>query len=480
MKNKLLIISLLSMLALTSCGGSSPSSSSEESSVSSESQESSSSGLGFNTIPPYTPPTPPAENKNISSIDVLGIPEDRRIAIGLFDEANISYRINYTDSTSDTIPLLHDDLPYELQEMLGVPGEHYVTIQIRNVATNFSLIMVDEGIRYLVRFLNYNEDEIYRTKVMPDNKVSYHGDTPRRMSDIVYKYEFQNWDFDIDHDLIVGNTDIHAVYKATTKLNDYLPLELGSQYIKSYPDTPTDVNYAMYYAGRITNVPIAVDIGDRYKYHTTGNRERFAYDMDQAQDSPVDSDPGSDLQYAFHPEIKGTLTSAVRNSYNHESASGIDPKYLPSGYEFINLPIVVDPITPDSIRSRNIEGKTYSTATNEYATYINSYLSVAKVGDVTIPSEYPSGYYGATLYIDIDIYIYVYATKMPSGTIQNSPIFFIPCPSNIYFGLTNVTEAKKEAPFDELMAKTSTYDEDMITIELIAEMMKKAREPFEE
>ena len=474
------------MLVLSGCGGhallsssSESNSASEPSSNSENSQSQSSSEGGLNTIPPYTPPTPPEENKNILSIDVLGIPEDKRIAIGLFDEANISYRINYTDNTSETIPLHHDDLPYELQEMLGIEGEHFVTIQIRNVSTTFSVIMVDEGIRYIVRFLNYNEDVFYITKVMPDNKVSYHGDTPRKMSDIVYKYEFQNWDFDIDHDLITDNTDIHALYKANTKLNDYLPLELGSQYIKSYPDNPTDINYSLYYAGRITNVPIAVDTSEGYLEHTPGNRERFPYCLDLEHDSPVDSDPAS-LKYHFHPDIKGTLTSAIRNSYNHESTSEIDPKYLPAGYEFINLPLIPAPFEVESIRSRNIEGKTYSTVTNEYATFINSFLSVDKVGDITIPSEYPSGYYGATLFMDIDMYIYVYANKIPSGTIQNSPIFFIPCPSNIYFGLTKVNEDNVDKPFDELMSKTSTYDNDMITLDLIVEMMKKARQPFEE
>ena len=468
MKKSLLILSLLPLLVLGGC-------------VASSATALAADNDRFYTIPPYTPPTPPEQPKNIASIDILGIPEDYRIAMGLFDEANIRCQITYTDNSTSTFQLLEETLPYEIREMLGQEGEHNITVQIRNQKVTFKIIMVDEGIRYVVRFLNYNDDVLYQTKVMPNNKVQYLGDDPRRMSDVVYKYKYSGWDHDIDTYLVDKSTDIYATYSPVFKNNDYLPIEQTSQFVSEYkgtmPGGTNDSHYVCYYVGRISNVPIARDTALEYREHTQGNKEAIDYSFDD-DDSPLDPEYSSP-QYDYHPNINDTLHGAINLAYKYDEteAAKYDDKYIPSGPQYININsnlINEYPFTLSSIRSRNIEGKTYNTSIAKYEDVISNFLSDAKVGRLQIPEDFPDGKYTATIYIDIDVYVWMYAEQTPVG-IGKSPIWAIACASNIYVGLNDY-----ENRYTGLYSfKTSTYEEDMMGIDMFVPMMENARSAYE-
>ena len=464
MKKKLIVLALLPILAIASCG-SFPIF----------------SKAPLSTIPPYTPPTPPEQAKNIESINILGIPEDYKIGMGLFNEANIRCEITYTDSTTYTFQLLEETLPYELRVMLGQEGEHNVTLQIRNKTVTFKIIMVDEGIRYVVRFLNYNDDVLYQTKVMPNNKVQYFGDEPSRMSDITYKYIFDGWDQNLDTYLVDHSVDIHTVYKPTFKINDYLPIEQGAQFVSEYKGkvavSEFERYYVSYYVGRITHFPIARDRSG-YVTHTQGNKEVFNY-LFYDVDSPINPDPASPT-YDYHQDISLSLPSIVSKSYKYEDPAGsIDPKYIPAGPQLINFDFITGADVPfelHSIRSRNSEGKTYNTVVSNYVDVITDYLSTDKTGTLHIPEDFPNGDYTATIFMDIDVYAYVYAeNRGGSMGIINSPIFEIACPAEIYVGL-NIKENEMVYP----NYNTSTYDDDVMKVDIFAEMMKHARSAYEE
>ena len=431
------------------------------------------------TIPPYTPPTPPEQPKNIESIDILGIPEDHKIGMGLFNELNIRCQITYTDSTTNTFQLYEETLPYEIREMLGIEGEHTITLQIRNQTISFNVIMVDEGIRYLVRFLNYNDDVLSTVKVMPNNKVSYNGDEPYRMSDISYKYKHNGWDHDLDTYLVDQNTDIYATYDATLKINDYLPIEQTAQLVKEYkgiiPNTSNEGSYAMYYAGRITNFPISTFKVD-YINHTEGQKEQIDYSFDES-DSPLNPDISSPA-YQYHPDIAQTIPAVINKSYNYvdEEKDAINPDYVPAGAYIINATTVDSiPFVFGSVRSRNIEGKTYNTAVNDYRNVVESYFSNARFGRLYIPEDYPTGKYNACVFADIDVYTYVYAENRPTG-LSNSPIFAIACISDIYVGLNKYENRIISSP---VTAVTTTRDDEMMRVGMFGVMMEQARKAYE-
>ena len=435
----------------------------------------------FAVIPPYEPPTPPSQPKNIDSIEILGIPEDYRIAMGLFDEANIRCQINYTDASSTQFQLLQENLPYELREMLGVPGEHNVTVQIANKTATFKVIMVDEGIRYVVRFLNYNDDVLYMTKVMPNNKVRYGGEDPRRLSDIAYKYRFEGWDVDIDEYLVDHSTDIHATYEEVFKNNDYLALDGPAQLIAEYQGvdsvTHFNRNYSCFYAGRLSNVQIARDDSYDYRHHTQGKKEEFNYDFDIA-DTPVDSiDHISSPTYKYHPEITLTLPGVLNKSYNYvDPGEEIPSKYIPASPYIINYSGDFDslPFTLEPIRTRNSEGKTYTTVVNDYRTVINDALNATIIGDLLVPEDFPTGDYTATLFGDFDVYTYVYAEDR-GYEVVNSGIYAVFCLAELYVGINSYDNRIVTNQYT-----TSTYDSDMMGVAMFAEMMKKARDAFED
>ena len=437
-----------------------------------ESQE----GQPLSTIPPYTPPTPPEQGRNIDSIDILGIPEDTKIGMGLFNEANIRCQINYTDGSNDAFQLLEENLPYEIREMLGVEGEHTVTIQIRNKTASFKITMVDEGIRYIVSFLNYNDEVLQRTKVMPNNKVSYFGENPKRMSDIVYKYKFEQRDHDLDTYLVDQSTVIYPIYEYVFKSNDYLPNELGHQIVAKYrevdPQTGFDTKYVCSYIGRVTNFPIARDMNDQYVAHTKGNKETINFNFSDI-DSPINPPYTTS---AFHPNIEYTLHGIISESYKYENpGEAIDPKYIPTNSQILSDAKISDlPFELHSVRTRNREGKTYDTKVTDYVDVINSFLNPGIASTLHIPEDFPSGQYTATLFMDVDVYAYVYAEDRGNLGILNSTVFVIGCPAEIYVGLNS-----KEYEMVAFNYKTTTYDEDMMSIEIFADMMKEARKAFE-
>ena len=336
--------------------------------------------------------------------------------------------------------------------------------------------MVDEGIRYIVSFLNYNDEVLQRTKVMPNNKVSYFGENPKRMSDIVYKYKFNQWDHDLDTYLVDKSTIIYPIYESVFKTNDYLPNELGHQIVTKYrevdPQTGFDTSYVCSYIGRVTNFPIARDMNDQYVTHTQGNKETINFNFSDI-DSPINPPYTTS---AFHPNIEYTLHGIISKSYKYENpGEAIDEKYMPLGPEMLSDAKIGDlPFELQSIRSRNSEGKTYDTKVTDYVEVINSFLNPGIASTLHIPEDFPSGQYTATLFMDVDVYAYVYAADRGNLGILNSTIFAIGCPAEIYVGLNS-----KEYEMVAFNYKTTTYDEDMMNIDIFADMMKEARKAFE-
>ena len=430
------------------------------------------------TIPPYTPPEPPEQAKNIDSIEILGIPDDYKIGMGLFNQANIRCKINYTDGTDYTYQLLEEELPYALREMLGVEGEHNITVQVRNKTATFKIIMVDEGIRYFVRFLNYNEDTITTIKVLPMNKAHYNEDNPKRMSDMVYKYKFTGWDYDLDTYLVDKNTDIHAQYEPVMRINDYLPIVKGSQFVSEYkgyiPDWNFERHYVSHYVGRISRFPIARDTASDYVTHTYGNKEIINYGFDD-RDTPIDPDVTSPYS-GYHPNIMYTMPGVIRQSYKYVAPTDIDEKYIPVSPELINFASLdTIPMELHSVRSKNSEGKTYDTSVSNYVDVITDYLSNYVDGTLYIPEDFPDGEYTATIFMDIDIYAVVYAEYRETTGISKSGIYAVACPAEIYVGLNS-----KENEIGSFKYTTSTFEEDLMGIELFANMMKEARSVYEE
>ena len=465
MKKKLLALFLLPVFLLGSCE-----SSTSLATPSNEEEQ-------VYTIPPYTPPTPPEQPKNIKAIDIIGIPEE--IAIGEFDEANIRCQITYTDDTTYTFQLLVENLPNDIVLTLGNEGEHTFYIQINNVKKPITVNMVDTGERRLVRFLNYNYDVLYTTKVIPYNKVTYGADEPRRISDVTYKYIFSGWDFDIEHDPILENTDIFAQYGPVFKNNDYLPLYDGPQLVAEHKgELPAiyssfECNTACYYVGRMSNVPIARFVGSEFTSHTHGNSEVIDYTFGES-DSPID--PEYNQYYDYHPKMQFTLPYLYNASYfySQEHKEQIDDKYVPLSPDMLNFASISGlPLDIEPIRARNIEGKYYMTAVNDFVDIIEAYLAVDKIGRLSIPEEYPDGKYNASLFVDLDLYTFVFAENRGNGDIRKSAIFTIACVADIYIGLNHYELRVEEH-------QTSTYLLDKMEIEMFAEMMKYARSAYEE
>lgn len=428
------------------------------------------------TVPPYAPPTPPEPSKNIESINVLGIPEDYKIGMGLFDEANLRYEITYTDNTKEEFPLIEENLPYALKEMLGQEGEHNITLQIRNKLVTFKIIMVDVGIRYVVRFLNYNEEVLYMTKVMPNNKVSYDGETPRRMSDMVYKYQFNGWDRDLDL-VIEDSTDIHATYEDNFKINDYLPIESGSKFVSSYvgsvPNYQYERSYVCHYLGRLTRVPLARDRSG-YINHTQGNREEVDYGFSDL-DTPIYR--SEDQTTDFHPDAKLMMTGLISKSYHYEApGEEVDPKYIPADPNYIHFyPDNYIPFELHSARARNVEGKMYDTSVNDYLEAITEYFATDRGGVLHIAEDFPSGNYTPTVFMDCDVYAYAAVENNAVLGLKNDGIYTVICPAEIYIGLNSEDNQTSTTYYP-----TSTYDADGMGIELFIEMVKEARQAFEE
>lgn len=68
--------------------------------------------------------------------------------------------------------------------------------------------------RYLCRFYDYDGSLLQSSYVTEGEPVKYNGKTPIRQKDQQYSYTFSSWDNDLNS--IVGNTDFHPIFNATT------------------------------------------------------------------------------------------------------------------------------------------------------------------------------------------------------------------------------------------------------------------------
>ena len=112
---------------------------------------------------------------------------------------------------------------------------------------------------------------------------------------------------------------------------------------------------------------------------------------------------------------------------------------------------------------------------SNYVDVITDYLSNYVDGTLYIPEDFPDGEYTATIFMDIDIYAVVYAEYRETTGISKSGIYAVACPAEIYVGLNS-----KENEIGSFKYTTSTFEEDLMGIELFANMMKEARSVYEE
>ena len=411
------------------------------------------------TIPPYEPPTPPEPGKNISSIDILHLPSDGEIYMGGFDSYGISYQIRYDDgSKDDEVPLTYDSLPDPIKEVLGKEGEHTISIQIRGVKTSFTITVVDTHIRYTVNFLNYDGTVLDTQQVKPYNRVSYEGATPRKEPERIYKYRFIGWDHDLEETFITEDTDITTVYSRLLANNDYVgsteaPI-LVDTYTQTGPYSSTE-KYACFYAGRMTNIPIVREHGASSVRHTEGNEEIISYYISGEDDSPMEYD-STDYDDR-HPLLTNTLDAALKSVYTYNDGD-VDPSILPAARSTINL---IDKdfhnFNIGTMNVTDVRGRSYTTSANTLEDYMEANFGEDSyyIDDVTIPSDLESGDYRATVYLDVDVYLYVFVLDTQVG-LQFSNILAMASPYNIY---VDVGEDAK-LPSRE----TSTDDIDLMNI----------------
>lgn len=407
-------------------------------------------------IPPYTPSVDP-EVKEIESVEIVDMPENNVLDIGYFDTYHIGYKVNYTDGTSaDKVEIHFDDLPNPVKDIMSVPGDHNVALQIRGVKTDFPFTNHDTGDRYTVQFKNYDESTLYSYQIMPYAKPVYEGETPRRPRSGMVKFNFSGWDIDLDTYYVKGNIDINAQYNMVPENNDYVGVVEHQIHIDDLSiDESTQTvqmtgKYALYYAGRMNNVPIIRDRLDPVQ-HTKGQSETMYIGFNE-DDKPKEA-------YELYNRLNTSFNTAY--SYNEEGISSDVPE---DSYRYIsctNIPGTkfFEDFTVNPIQVTNILGEEYTTTVNNLEDYVDNMFENEDLSpDVQIPAELESGSYCPTIYLDIDLYLYVSVNEYPNGNIGYRFINVIPSPCGYRVDL-GVNE-------DLPSAETSTDREDFMNLDV--------------
>ena len=405
------------------------------------------------TIPPYTP-SEPTNPKQITSVEIVDMPENNVLNIGEFDDYGIGYKVHYSDDSSDEkVTLQFDDLPVPLKEIMSVEGDHNVALQIKGAKTNFPFTNNDSGLRYTTTFKNYNGTTLESDQVIPYSHPVYDGETPRRPRSGMVKFNFAGWDKDLKTTYVKENMDFVAQYDMVTENNDYVGV-VGNQIHVADLVEPGSMTgkFALYYAGRMNNVPIQRDYAD-IVHHTKGSTEHLNYGFDSS-DMPDLDDP------VKRQELYDNIGVPFNTSYSYNTED-LDPAITDIHYKQINTTFI--PNTKyfkdfefEPMEVTNILDQTYTTTTNDFESYVidmyeNGNLDV----DVYIPEELETGDYCPTVYLDIDLYLYVYLYETPVGTDYGAVISIpSPCAYRADVGIV-----------EELPSKTTSTDlEDYMNI----------------
>lgn len=112
-----------------------------------------------------------------------------------------------TPSYDGKTPTREDDEQYHYDFKEWSPELTEVSEDIVYVATYTATPI------YQVRFLNYNNEVLYETKVLEGNVPTYQGNDPEREEDEQFSYSFSGWDHEIT--AISEETTYIATYLAT-------------------------------------------------------------------------------------------------------------------------------------------------------------------------------------------------------------------------------------------------------------------------
>lgn len=406
------------------------------------------------TIPPYTP-SEDTDYREITSVEIVGMPDGNRINIGYFDTYEIGYVIHYSDDTeSDKVVLHFDDFVKPLKEIMSVPGPHKVALQIKGVKTNFEFENIDTGLRYDATFKNYNGDILYSYEIMPYAHPVYEGETPRRPRSGMVKFNFSGWDYDLPETYVKGDIVLTAQYDMVPENNDFVGVSEHQIWVddltldESSATVPMTGNYSLYYVGRMNNVPIVRDRLDPV-HHTKGQSEVMSIGFDET-DKPK-------FAYQLYEYINDSLNTAY--SYN---VDGLDSDVPEDSYRYINctnLPGTkfFSDFQVNPMEVTNILGETYTTTANYLDDYVDNMFANEDLSpDVEIPQELETGTYCPTIYLDIDLYLYVSLSVYQNGNVGYRFINAVPSP----FGFRVDLGVDEDLPSRE----TSTDPEDYMNV----------------
>lgn len=412
----------------------------------------------YNVLPPYEPPEKPDREKEITSVEVLNIPNE--IPIGYFDDFDVKYRLNYSDGTKEEFPLKEELFPGSFREsVFGTVGVHNIALVFRGVKVNLTLNIVVSDRIYTVNFIDYDGTVLYTQQVPYDNYPRYQGRTPFRDNDSFYRYKWIGWD--PEHPLITGDLDIHAVYSQTAKNNDMSPamdkVSISDKYTCSSRYSWEDPNifyvHSTYYVGTLRNVCLYDDV---YMSHVQGTDTIVPYAIDG--DSKLDDST-----------LKNHVVDAVNSAYSYEDSQIPSDIYV---YDLSTINFVETTYEDGTIVSKyavDIDDYELYTSTNNLLTYYHDAFADDRSGTMTVPSTFADGSYSVGLYFDLDVYITYNLRKNYDDAYSISLEACMVCPRLSYLGLHNAADT---------IDKTSSEDDHLFkgTVSDIIPTMKEKME----
>jgi len=130
-------------------------------------------------------------DKEISSITVEGA---LQVNIEEFNLSNYKLRVDYKDGTSEKINMSMDYLDATELGKIYDSGAHTLTVNYKNVSTNWVIKIVGSINKYNVEWKNYDGTILKVESFLEGSTPAYTGTTPTKQKSGNYIYEFDGWD----------------------------------------------------------------------------------------------------------------------------------------------------------------------------------------------------------------------------------------------------------------------------------------------